>query len=125
MTVTMSAHPDEGWVELGVSGRVTEADVRRVLARLDGLVAARGTVCAIEVIAGFEGYDLGAIRPGLASEYRHLTAITHAAVVCDIGWLGPVSRTVGAVTPLNLRLFSGHDRDAARGWAAALKHPPA
>ena len=118
MTVTMSDHPEGGWIELTVSGRVTEADVKALLPKLETFIRRHGKIRVVEVIAGFEGYDLGAVWPGLVFEYRHLADITHVAVVCDIGWLGPVSRAVGAAMPLTLRTFSSHDRDAARAWIA-------
>lgn len=118
MPTTISEHPG-GWAEITVSGRITEPDMRGVLERLEGMIRANGKIRIVEVIAEFDGYDLGVIWPGLVFDYKHLRDITHVAVVCDKGWLGPVSRAVGAVLPLTLRTFTSHDRDAAREWIAA------
>jgi hypothetical protein len=118
MTITLSEHPCEGFVEITVSGRVTEADMNAALPQLEAFIKSQGKIRLVEVIAGFEGYDLAAVWPGVAFDYKHLGDITHAAVVCDKGWMGPVSRIVGAVLPVTVRTFSSHDRDAARAWAA-------
>lgn len=118
MTITLSEHPKEGFIEIGVSGRVTEAEMNAALPQIERFIEEHGTIRIVEVIAGFDGFDLGAVRPGIAFDFKHLRHITHAAVVCDKGWMGPVSRLVGAILPVQVRTFSSHDRDAARAWAA-------
>jgi len=118
MTITLSEHPNEGYIEIGVTGRVTEADMNAALPQIERFIEKHGTVRIVEVIAGFEGFDLAAVRPGIAFDLKHLSHITHAAVVCDRGWMGPVSRLVGAMLPVKVRTFSSDECDAARAWAA-------
>jgi len=118
MTITLSEHPEEGFIEIGVTGRVTEADMNAALPQIERFIETHGTIRIVEVIAGFEGFDLAAVRPGIAFDLGHLRQISHAAVVCDRGWMGPVSRLVGTILPVTVRTFASHDRDAARAWAA-------
>ncbi|MDJ1009374.1 MAG: STAS/SEC14 domain-containing protein [Paracoccaceae bacterium] len=118
MGLTLSEHATEGWAEMTVSGRVTEAELAPILGRLERLVQKSGPIRLVEVIADFEGYDPGAMRPLEGADGHGLAQVTHMAVVCDRGWLGPVSRAVGSVKPVTIRTFTSHDRDAARMWAA-------
>lgn len=119
MTHTLSEHTAEDWAEINVFGRVGQVDMLRLFDRLDGLIRPGRTLRIVEVIADFEGYEADAIWPGMADQHPHLARITHTAVVCDKGWLGPVSRAVGSTSPVTIRTFSSHDRDAARAWIAA------
>lgn len=122
MSLTIRASGNENWAEITVSGRVVQSDVRSLLPHLRRAADHHGTLRIVEVIAGFEGYDFGALWPLFEQDIDLLARITHAAVVCDFGWTGPVTRAAGLVAPITYRSFLTHDRDAARSWIA---HPDA
>ncbi|MEL7105831.1 MAG: STAS/SEC14 domain-containing protein [Pseudomonadota bacterium] len=118
MPLTIRESGDEGWAEITVSGRVVQQDIRTILPLVRRAVDRHGTLRIVEVIAGFEGYDFGSLWPLFEDDTGHLAQITHAAVVCDFGWMGPISRAAALVTPVMFRSFLTHDRDGARDWIA-------
>ncbi|MEO1238435.1 MAG: STAS/SEC14 domain-containing protein [Pseudomonadota bacterium] len=120
MPLTMRAAQRESWAEITVSGRVVQADVRSLLPDLRQAADRYDTLRVVEVIAGFQGYEFGSIWPLFERDIDLLSKVTHAAVVCDFGWTGPLTRAAGLVGPITYRSFLTHDRDAARTWIA---HP--
>lgn len=123
MPLTLRASGNENWAEITVSGRVVQSDVRTLLPYLHRAADHLGTLRIVEVIAGFQGYDFGAIWPLFERDIDLLSKVTHAAVVCDFGWMGPVTRAAGLVTPITYRSFLTHDRDVARNWIACPDDP--
>ena len=118
MSLTLRASGSENWAEITVSGKVVQSDVRALLPQLRRAADRHRTLRIVEVIEGLQWYVFGAIWPLFEQDIDLLSKLTHAAVVCDFGWTGPVTRAAALVGPITHRSFLTQDRDAARNWIA-------
>lgn len=116
MTVQYFEDPEEGYVELTVSGRVTREDYDAVIDRMQRFIDEYGRMKLIEVIESLEGFDPSVIWPGIKFDFKNLRHISHVAVVSDIGWIGPMSKAAGALISTKLRTYDRDELEAARAW---------
>ncbi|HSH26638.1 MAG TPA: STAS/SEC14 domain-containing protein, partial [Wenzhouxiangella sp.] len=99
-----------------VEGRVTEQDFEQVAGRLEAFIEAHGKIKVLEVLESFKGFDAAVLGKGVLFDLKHIKNISHCAVVSDSGWIGPLTRAVGAVVSCEIKVF-GHDQiDQARTW---------
>ncbi len=104
-------------VELRIVGRVTQHDMDEILPKLEAFIARHGTIRLVEIIEKFDGFDPTTVLDGLKFDLNHLTDVTHAAVVSDIGWIGVMTRAASMVMPISLRVFTMDELQEARDWA--------
>ncbi len=122
MPVAYKEHLIEPVVELHVTGKVTEADMARIIPQLEEFILRHGKIRVLEVVEDFTGFGSDTIWSGMKFNAEHFAQITHVAVVSDIGWLSPIVKAASALTPTELRSFVPGEADAARAW---LSHPDA
>jgi len=99
-----------------VSGKVTEEDYRAAVEPMQKFIDKHGKVRFIEVIESFRGFDPSVIWPGMKFDWKNLPHITHVAVVSDLGWIGPLSKTAGYFMSTKLRTFGLDELEEARKW---------
>ena len=106
-------------VEILVDGRVTEHDMDQILPKMEVFIEKHGKVRMVEIIERFEGFDPSTILDGIKFDVKHMTDLTHVAVVTDTPWIGFMTRAAAAVVPLTIRVFDLDALDEARAWIAA------
>lgn len=111
--------------EIKVIGRVTQEDMDSILPKLTRFIEKHGEIGIVEIIESFEGFDASTIWEGLKFDVKHLSQVTHAAVVSDIGWIGTMTRAAGRIMPVTVRMFSMDEVDEARAWAREMAKTPA
>lgn len=114
--ITCLTDPTDGVVELTVAGSVARADYDRVVAEMDGAIAAFGKLRLIETIEEIGAIDSSIWWQDIKWGWHHLKDIARCAVVTDSGWIGPVTRAAGALLPAEVRVFPLADIDGARAW---------
>ena len=107
---------EDGIVELRVSGAITRADYDRVVAGMDQAIARFGALRVIEVIEEIGAIDSAIWWRDIKWAHAHLKDIARCAVVTDSGWIGPVTRAVGALLAAEIRVFPLAEIAAARAW---------
>ena len=117
MSCTYQEHDTLPVAEIRVTGRVTDHDMDDIIPKLEALINKHGTIRIIEVIERFDGFDPTTILDGLKFDMKHLTDVTHAAVVSDIPWIGFMTRASAMVMPVAVRTFPLDQVDQARAWA--------
>jgi hypothetical protein len=117
MSCTYTEDPVLPVAELHVLGRVTQDDMKEILPKLEAFIARHGKIRIVEVIENFEGFDPATMLDGIKFDIAHLTDVTHAAVVSDIGWIGFVTRATAMMMPLTVRMFEMDQLQKARDWA--------
>lgn len=103
-------------VELRVIGRVTEHDMDEIIPKLEAFIARHGSIRVLEVIERFDGFDPSTILDGMKFDLKHLSDVSHAAVVSDIPWVSFVTSASAMVMPITMRVFAMDDLDSARAW---------
>ncbi|MBT8424784.1 MAG: STAS/SEC14 domain-containing protein [Silicimonas sp.] len=106
-------------VELRVLGRVTEHDMDGIIPKLEAFIDRHGAIRILEVIERFDGFDPSTILDGMKFDLKHLSDVTHAAVVSDIPWVSFMTSAFATVMPLTMRVFTMDQMDAARSWIEA------
>ncbi len=119
MSVRYSEDPDAKAIEITVNGRVTRADWEEVAPRFEAFMNAHGTIRLIEVVEELDGFDTGMIWDGIKFDFKAVPHISHCAVVTDIAWMSPLTRAVGAVMPMKMRVFPLAEVQEAREWLTA------
>lgn len=119
MSCTYTEDPNLPVAELRVTGRVTQDDMNAILPKLEAFIARHGKIRIVEVIETFEGFDPMTMMDGMRFDIAHLTDVTHAAVVSDIGWIGMVTRAAAMMMPVTVRMFEMDQIEKARDWARA------
>ncbi|MEN9061682.1 STAS/SEC14 domain-containing protein [Ponticoccus litoralis] len=117
-----------GTAILTLRGPLGWADYAALCAPLTALRDRCGPLRVIEVIESFAGFEDGlgerietACDRGEAQAL--LAAISHVAIVSDIGWFCPVL-SVSLSRGFALRSFALADLDSARAWMLSAGAPP-
>lgn len=107
-------------VEIKVIGRVTEHDMDTVIPKLEAFINRHGTIRLVEIIERLDGVDPTTILDGMKFDAKHMTDITHCAVVTDIPWLGFMTNVVDVFIPIEVQKFGMNELDEARAWVRAV-----
>ncbi len=89
----------------------------KILPKLEAFIGRHGTIRIVEVVETFDGFDPTTFLDGLKFDLNHMTDVTHAAVVSDVGWIGVMTRAASMVMPVTIRAFTMDQLDDAREWA--------
>jgi hypothetical protein len=117
MLELIGGFPDTTVAVRGV-GTVTADDYREVLAPAIDRATAGGRKARllIELAAGFDGYDPGAVAADASLGIGHLGSFERVAVVTDHDWLRAAVNVFGVLIPGDVRLFRVDAADAAQAW---------
>jgi hypothetical protein len=107
---------DAGLVDLTVDGAITKEDYSKVRDAVDGVIARYGKVRVVETIRTLGPIDAAIWWQDMSWAFSNLSKVSRAAVVTDNGWIGPVTRAVGALLPSEIRVFPLLEVAAARAW---------
>jgi len=114
--ITYLTDPTHGVVELTVDGGITRDDYDRVVAEMEGAIDRFGKLRLIEIIEDVGGVDSAIWWRDIKWAYHHVRDIARCAVVTDRGWIGSITRAVGALIPAEIRVFPIAELEAARAW---------
>ena len=118
MTLTATRVPGTAVVRLDHGDGLDDAAVRAARALLEAVVAERGGVRLLVVLAAS-----GAVTPGRLREelglFGEVAGIERAALVTDATWLRLAAKTQGRTLGFALRAFRLAAVDEALAWASA------
>ncbi|MBL4541609.1 MAG: STAS/SEC14 domain-containing protein [Rhodobacteraceae bacterium] len=117
MIVIERQSPD-GYLEMQVSGRVTEADYQDVVipAIERGLHDTDQLRVLLVIGPDFEGYSAGAAWADTKLGLSHWRGFERAAVATDNTFVANATRVFGAFMPCPVKVFPLAEADAARRW---------
>lgn len=104
-------------VEIIIEGKITAADVDRIVPLIKADLAKHGKIKVLEEIRSFEGMDPMALWKDLQQAYM-VTDITHVALVADAQWMRTIAEAVSAIFPAKIKAFERSQIEAARVWLA-------
>lgn len=117
--LTCETDPATNVVEITVDGAITRADYDMVVAALEAVLAKGDTLRVVETILSIGHIDASVWWKDIRWAFGHMGKIGRCAVVTDKGWVGSITRAVGALMPAEIRVFQLADLDAARAWVRA------
>ncbi len=114
--ITLQEHPNENLVELHASGKMTRAEYKDLLPRLEPLLSRKPPVrCYIE-LHDFHGWEAAALWDELKFDLKHRRDLGRVAVVGETRlekWGANLSRLFFAS---EVRYFDHAHAAAARAW---------
>ena len=102
--------------EIRVLGRVTDHDMDEIVPKMEAFIDKHGTIRLLEVIERFDGFDPTTILDGMKFDLKHITDVTHVAVVSDVPWVSFMTSAAAMVMPITVRVFGLSQIDEARAW---------
>lgn len=116
MACTYTEHDTLPIVEIRVIGRVTDHDMEEILPKLEKFIDRHGTIRVLEVIERFDGFDPTTVLDGMKFDLKHISDVTHVAVVSDVPWISFITQAAAMVMPITVRAFDLDRIDEARSW---------
>ena len=111
-------HPEQGYVELRLEGKIERADFEEVAEKLGKLMDERGKVGLIKHIVSFTGIEPSVLWDDLKFAFRHLKHVGPVAVVSDKKWIEVWTKLAAPLWWSEARFFEEDDLDDAREWLA-------
>ncbi len=116
--IRYSTQPQSPVVEIAVTGRVTDADLKACMERLRGDLEHGGKTRILEVIEHFEGMEPQALWTDLKLGLPLARKVARVAVVADQAWIRAASHLGRYFTGAEMRVFEPAEVDEARRWIA-------
>ncbi|NJR55397.1 MAG: STAS/SEC14 domain-containing protein [Acaryochloris sp. CRU_2_0] len=104
-------------VELTVDGKITTADFKSLMAKVEADFAKYGKLRVLEDIHSFKGIDPMVLWSAL-QQIRRIYDVTHAAIVVDAKWLRMISEVISGIYPFEIKVFERSLIEEARFWLA-------
>ena len=116
MACIYNEHKDLPVAEIRVLGRVTDHDMDEIVPKMEAFIDKHGTIRLLEVIERFDGFDPTTVLDGMKFDLRHISDVTHVAVVSDVPWVSFMTSAAAMVMPITVRIFRMDQLDEARAW---------
>lgn len=109
---------DPGIVAFEIDGMMTMADIDALKPGIDAALAGGGPVNALARIRNYGGFtpDMLTQRAVWDMKLSILKNLRRYAIVGGPPWLGMMTRSFGAVMPMDIRFFEADDEDQAWAW---------
>jgi stage II sporulation SpoAA-like protein len=116
--VAIQIHHDNGGkiLDVHVSGKLAKADYVRLVPEFEQLVREQGTVRILFDMAGFHGWDAGALWEDVKFDIKHFADIERLAMVGEKKWQEGMATFCRPFTKATVRYFDHADAAAARKW---------
>lgn len=108
--------PATGVIEITIDGAVTRAEYDKVVVAIEAELARGDKVRVIETIRAIGHIDASLWWQDVRWAFGHIGKFGRCAVVTDKGWVGSITRAVGALMPAEIRVFPLAGIDEARAW---------
>jgi SpoIIAA-like len=112
-----------GTIGFRISGRVTGDDYRDVLDPELSTALEKGSLRALFVVEGYEGFDMGALKEDVKDAVplalAHREAWKRVAVVTDVDWIGKAMEMFRWLMPGEQKVFGLGELEEAKRWLAA------
>lgn len=116
MSCIYTEHASEPIIEIRVLSGVTQNDMDHILPQVEAFIEKHGSIRMVEIVEKMERFDPSVILDGLKFDLKHLSHVSHVAVVTDNGWIGFMTQAASMVMPLTIRVFPMDALDQARDW---------
>jgi hypothetical protein len=120
----VEALPDmpAGTIGFRISGRVRSEDYRDVLDPSLSTEVETGSLRALFVVEGYEGFDMGAVKEDVKGAVplalAHRDAWKRIAVVTDVDWIAKAMEMFRWLIPGEQKVFGLGELEDAKRWVA-------
>ena len=103
-------------VAIKATGRLTDADYKEFLPRLEEIMARAGRVRLLADLQDLEGWDLRAAWDDFAFGVKHWNDFDRIALVGDKKWEEIAARMADRLMKAEVRIFGPSEKGAAWDW---------
>lgn len=112
-------HPEAGYVEFKLDGKVDREGFESVVSKLGPLMDRSGKVGILEHIVSFGGISPSVLWDDLKFGFRHFKHVGPVAVVSDKRWIEVWTKMAAPLWASPVRFFETKELGEAREWLAA------
>lgn len=116
MSLQLIENDSERLLELDVSGKLVDADFRRLEPAFSRLAHQQGKLRVLLKMIDFHGWEGVALWDEIKFDFKHFRQIERLAVVGDHKWEKMLSDVSGPFTSAEVRFFDKTSESAARTW---------
>jgi hypothetical protein len=116
MPIQVDDEDGKGYLRIHCSGKVVKADYQRLIPRFEKAVKDHGPQKVLFDLAGFEGWDLGALWEELKFDVKHLADIQKCAVLGDKQWERAMTDLFKPFITAEVHYFQDVEAAAAIEW---------
>ncbi len=118
--IEYSNNLDNNIVEICLDGKITEADLFRIVIQLEADIEKHGKLRILEEIRHTDGIDPILLWKDARFGLVHMHDFTHAAVVSDAKWMRTFAEAVGGVLSAEVKAFERSQLGEAREWLVSI-----
>lgn len=107
---------EEGVIDVLVDGAISRRDYEELIPILERLIERHNKLRCVETVREIGPIDMSLWWEDLKWAVAHRHDLARVAVITDHGWIGPLTKAVGALFPAEMRVFKESDAQAARAW---------
>ena len=116
MPIHINEPGDRNFLEVHVSGILSQADYKRFVPEFERLVREHGKLHLLFDMTGFHGLEAAAIWEEIKFDVKHLTDIERCAMVGDKQWQHVMTIICKPFTKAKIEYFDHTDVAGARQW---------
>src|ERR1700733_243287 len=116
MPIKFEDENEGGVLTIHVSGKLTRADYAYFTPEFERLVKLNGKLRVLFDMAGFHGWDAGALWEDIKFDVKHFADIERLAMVGEKKWQQGMATFCKPFTSATVRYFDHADAAEARKW---------
>lgn len=116
MPIQIEEENDGRSVAVRVTGKLVEADYKRLVPEVDRLIRRYGKLRLLFDLTDFHGWEAGALWDEVKFDMKHFADIERLAIVGDKKWERSMATFYKPFTAATIRYFDLADEAEARKW---------
>jgi hypothetical protein len=116
MPVSLQHHPHSRYVEVQLTGKITQTDYEALGPDIEQLIQAHGKLRMLVQLTNFEGWTFGGLWEDIKFDARHFHDIERLAIVGEKRWHEGMALFCKPFTTAMVRYFDSFELDLARSW---------
>jgi hypothetical protein len=116
MPASIHHHAESRYVEVQLTGKVTETDYETLGPEIEQLIQAHGKLRVLVQLNDFEGWTFKGLWEDIKFDARHFNDIERLAIVGEKRWHEGMAVFCKPFTTAKIRYFENFEIDQARSW---------
>src|SRR5271168_256509 len=116
MSIQLKEEKGGKLLEVHVGGKLTKEDYEHFVPEFERLVRLHGKLAVLFDMAGFHGWDAGALWDDIKFDLKHFADIQRLAMIGDKHWQHGMAIFCKPFTAAKIQYFTHADAAAARKW---------
>ncbi|REJ91630.1 MAG: STAS/SEC14 domain-containing protein [Planctomycetota bacterium] len=116
MPATINHNPQEKFLELRLTGKLTEQDYNQFGPQIESLIREHGKLRILCEMHDFHGWTFGGLWADVKFDVKHFNDVERLALVGEKRWQEAMAAFCKPFTSAKIRYFERFEIDDARQW---------